>query len=1201
MTTPICPRCGAPLPGGALVGACPACLLRGAITSGQSPTAVLERIGEYRLLELIGEGGMGQVYLCEQEGSLRRRAALKIIKLGMDSHEVIARFEAERQALALMEHPNIAHVFDAGTSPDGRSFFVMEYVPGIPLTEYCDRQRLGTEARLRLFLQVCDAIQHAHQKGVIHRDLKPSNVLVMVQEERPIPKVIDFGVAKAVHGRLIEGTLFTRHGLVLGTPEYMSPEQAESDALDVDTRTDIYSLGVLLYELLVGTLPFDAGRLRRAAYQEIQRIIREDEPPRPSKRLTDLGQGALVIADHRHTNVASLQKELRGDLDWVTLKAMEKDRTRRYPSASELSADITRHLDKEPVTARPQSATYRIRKFAQRHRVLVTSMVTIAIVMLSAAIVSSLFFVRAEKARRETRAALVDAYVSGGMKLVDEGDHLAALPWLVQALKLEDGGVEREEVHRLRIGTLLSQAPRLVQLWAHDKDIYSARFSNDGRLVATASADKTARVWDVTTGKPLADSLRHDGEVLTAEFSADGTRLVTASADGTARIWDVRTGDSSGPALQHGAAVYRAVFSADGQYVATASADRTARVWSAATGQVVMTVYHDDEVLYVSFSGDGREIVTASLDGTARRWNVPTGASAGFTALNHSRSGVNVAAFSPDGRQILTSGRDGYTRLWDRATQRLLAEVRHERNRFAAFNVDGSRFVTAGGDRSARIWETATGLSVARVRLNHEHDVTDAQFQPGGNLIATSSGDGKVRLWDSTTGVAVGTILRHVGVIRSVRFDPKGRYVLTAGRDGTARLWDLAAGSTDHVITSQCADAFAIRFSQDGNTLAGGGTCSRLWDTRTGDARTPPIGYPVPTIMGRTLQQFSRDLSRVIVMDDQAARVWNVTTGQPSSERMVPGKPLTAVAMTSDGHVAVTGTGKRAWFGLLPGRPPSGPGEAQLWDVNSGKPIGQKMPHDETVVLAVFSPDGRRMATATEKGMVRIWDARTGGPVTPKLPTTYTGAGLVAVAFSGDGERVATGADDGTVQVWSASKGELLVTFSEHSNFIVRLAFSRDGGQLLSASTDGTARLWDLRRGKQQGPAFRHQGYVMSTTFSPDGRWIVTGSTDKTSRVWDARTGAAVTSALPHAETVLDVAFAPDNRRFATAARTIRIWQLSADKRPLEELESFARLLAGYGLDGVVPVPLTNEGIRRDWSTVGEGVPRSTASPNVPQ
>ena len=320
-------------------------------------------------------------------------------------------------------------------------------------------------------------------------------------------------------------------------------------------------------------------------YKEIQRIIREDEPRRPSSRLTDLGLDALAIAQRRHTNVASLQKELRGDLDWVTLKAMEKDRTRRYPSASELSADITRHLDNEPVSARPQSATYRMRKFARRHRILATSMVAIAIVVLSAGIVSTLFYARAEKARRETRAVLVDAYVSEGMRLVDEGDHLSALPWLVQALKLEDGGSQREEVHRVRIGTILSQAPRLVRLWAHDKEIHSARFSKDGRLVATASADKTARVWDVTTGKPVTESLRHDGEVLSVEFSADGSRVVTASADGTARVWDARTGAANGPALQHGAGVYHAVFSVDGQYVATASGDQTARVWSAATGQ----------------------------------------------------------------------------------------------------------------------------------------------------------------------------------------------------------------------------------------------------------------------------------------------------------------------------------------------------------------------------------------------------------------------------------------------------------------------------------------------------------------------------------------------------------------------------------------------------------------------------------------
>jgi serine/threonine protein kinase len=362
------------------------------------------KIGRYKLLQLIGEGGFGVVYMAEQEKPIRRRVALKIIKLGMDTNRVIARFEAERQALAMMEHPNIAKVLDAGATDTGRPYFVMELVKGIPITEYCDKNDLDTRQRLELFIDVCKAVQHAHQKGIIHRDIKPSNVMITLHDGKPVPKVIDFGIAKATQHRLTEKTLFTDFRHFMGTPVYMSPEQAEMSGLDVDTRSDIYSLGILLYELLTGSTPLEEKMLLNAAHDEMCRMIREEEPEKPSTRLSTLGEMLAEVAKHRHVQPDQLCKIVRGDLDWVVMKTLEKDRTRRYETANELVLDIERHLRDEPVVAGPPSAVYRIKKFLRRNRVLVTSVATVMVVLVGGIVASTIFAVRAERQAKISQA-----------------------------------------------------------------------------------------------------------------------------------------------------------------------------------------------------------------------------------------------------------------------------------------------------------------------------------------------------------------------------------------------------------------------------------------------------------------------------------------------------------------------------------------------------------------------------------------------------------------------------------------------------------------------------------------------------------------------------------------------------------------------------------------------------------------------------
>src|SRR5438034_3928845 len=368
--------------------------------------AVGQTLGRYKLLERVGEGGCGVVYVAEQEEPVRRRVALKVIKLGMDTRQVVARFEAERQALAMMDHPNIAKVLDAGTTDTGRPFFVMELVRGIRITDYCDQNNLPTGERLDLFIKVCHAIQHAHQKGIIHRDIKPSNILVTLHDGVPVPKVIDFGIAKATEARLTDATVYTQLHQLIGTPAYISPEQAEMSGLDIDTRSDIYSLGVLLYELLAGSTPFDAKELMGSGLDAMRKTIREREPVRPSTRLATLqGEELTTTARRRSIDAPKLVHLLKGDLDWIVMKCLEKDRQRRYETANGLAADLKRHLNNEPVVARPPSAAYRFQKLVRRHRVAFMAVVLISIALLLGVTVATWALVRERAARQREQAA----------------------------------------------------------------------------------------------------------------------------------------------------------------------------------------------------------------------------------------------------------------------------------------------------------------------------------------------------------------------------------------------------------------------------------------------------------------------------------------------------------------------------------------------------------------------------------------------------------------------------------------------------------------------------------------------------------------------------------------------------------------------------------------------------------------------------
>ena len=834
-------------------------------------------IGPYKLVEQIGEGGFGVVYMAEQQQPVRRKVALKIIKPGMDSKQVIARFEAERQALALMDHINIARVLEAGTIPGepgcvstGRPYFVMELVRGIPITQFCDDNQLTLRERLELFVAVCQAVQHAHQKGIIHRDLKPSNVLVTLHDGTPLVKVIDFGIAKALgQQRLTDKTLVTGFAQMIGTPLYMSPEQAEMSGQDADTRTDIYALGVLLYELLTGTTPFDKERLKEASYDEIRRIIREEEPAKPSTRISTLGQAATTVSAKRKSEPRRLSQLFRADLDWIVMKALEKERNRRYETASSFAADVQRYLHNEPVQACPPSAVYRFRRFARRNKMaLVTATAVALVVLLAVAGLATSTVVIAREQQATTIALQAETQARADLEQALERERqnsycqrisLAEREWsannlsrveqLLNACPVDLRGWEWHYLKRLRLGSI----PPLC----HPDTVLSAQISPDGGWIASGSQDGNFHVWDAATGQKCLEFQAHNGHVRSVAFSPDGRRLATASWDGTAKIWDF---DPQRPATEHcplhtlighAGRVNSVAFSPNNQRLASSGYDNTVRVWDTAAGQPIFVLRgHTGLVWCVAYSPDGQYLASASEDKTVRIWDARTGREK-LTLSGHTAPVLSVA-FSQDGQRLASASGDINTKaddevnVWDVRTGVKILRLRgHVWAIFGvAFSPDGRRLATAGLDGNVKLWDLTTGQEVLTLR-GHSSGVRSVAFSRDGNRLISASHDRTVRVWDATPleGEArqeVVTLRGHDGGVRSVAFSPDGRRLASAGDDGTVRIWDFeralgeVANPQLQTLSGDKGMNLTVAFSKDGQFLALGGSRKlRIWDTTT--------------------------------------------------------------------------------------------------------------------------------------------------------------------------------------------------------------------------------------------------------------------------------------------------------------------------------------------------------------------------------
>lgn len=1050
-------------------------------------------MANFRLINEIGRGGMGVVWLAEQEAPVKRRVALKLIKSELTAKDVLARFEAEKQALALMDHPNIARVLDAGTSDDGRPYFVMELVDGIPITHYCDENKLSVRERLKLFVPVCKAVQHAHQKGIVHRDLKPSNVMVTVVDGEAVPKVIDFGLAKAVaqDSKLSQLTMQTEFGKIVGTVQYMSPEQAElkgPDVEDIDTRTDVYSMGVMLYELLTGSTPLDQDTLRRNAVLKVLEIIREVEPPRPSNRLSSSSHDvSAAISDLRQMQPARLQQLLRGELDWVVMKALEKDRNRRYQTANDLSQDLSNYLTGETVTARPHSTWYQVQKFASRNRGVVAALLVIGAVLLAGIAGTTYGLLRAndktklaEAKTREVR----DSEANAKFQLAN-ARWAANRPFEARSLLHEIPDEYRDNFewrfsNRHFLGSDLT-------CYGHTNHVLDVAYSPDGSNFASAG-DETIRLWDATTGEGIMKLEGPTAKVTRIAFGPDRARLAAGYDDNVIRLWNPETGQLISELKGHRGKITDLAFSSRGELLASSDYEADIKIWDLRTEKEIATLKgHTFTVMGVAFSPNGKLLATVARQ--IKLWDVETGEEIASLPVEHAHGIGYGIAFSPDGARLAVANPLSI-QLWDVSTQ-----------------------------------EELTGIT------GHSDVINRVRFSPDGARLASSSRDGTIKLWDVKSGQELATLKGHGSWVNSICFSPNGARLASGSRDNTAKLWDLRSYQEVPTLRGHDSYVFHAAFSPDGKRLASSGTDGtiKLWDVNS-ISLVDSISVKSP---GQTVYiynvAFSPDGARLAAgSSDGTVKLYDPESGQEVATLAGHEEGVESVAFSPDGTRLASGSGD---FTI------------KLWDHATGDEVMTLKGHEHKVYCVAFSPDGAYLASASSDSTVRLWDAKTGS----EIATLKGHSGpTFCVTFSPDGKRLASTGADHTIVLWDPSTRKQVSTLVRHGGPVNGVVFSPDGTRVAS-STHATLRLWDVNSGRELLAGEGHAEHINRIAFSPDGSLIATPGADGTLKLWKASRYTESTVLSQHKELVTRVTFGSNGKRIYSESQNEKlVWDVAS-------------------------------------------------------